>query len=100
MGNWQILPEREYLALLPSKDAIFFPNGKMADHKITDPRELGTRIRQRRRELGLTQVALADVSRVTPRLVGELERGKSTAQLDGTLRVLGSLGLDLYLRTR
>lgn len=80
--------------------AIFVPDGMMTDYKIMNSGELGAHMRRRRKELGLTQIQLADVSKVTPRLVGELEHGKSTAQLDGTLRVLGSLGLDLYLRAR
>jgi y4mF family transcriptional regulator len=72
----------------------------MNEWKISNANDLGARIRSRRVELRLTQVELADVARVTPRLVGELERGKSTAHLEGVMRILASLGLDLYLRTR
>lgn len=72
----------------------------MNEIKITKSADLGPRIRARRVELRLTQVELADVALVTPRLVGELERGKSTAQLEGVIRVLATLGLDLYLRAR
>ncbi|HEY8502523.1 MAG TPA: helix-turn-helix domain-containing protein, partial [Solirubrobacterales bacterium] len=61
---------------------------------------LGAMIRARRVELRLTQVELADVARVTPRLIGELERGKATARIEGILRILEVLGLDVYLRTR
>lgn len=67
---------------------------------IKDPVDLGTQIRARRKELGLTQGELADVSRVTLRFVSELERGKASAQYAGIQRVLGSLGLDLYLKPR
>lgn len=72
----------------------------MKEHKITNSQELGAHIRIRRTELRLTQIELADVARVTPRLVGELEHGKSTARLEGVMRVLAALGLDIYLRTR
>lgn len=72
----------------------------MNEHKITNAQELGARIRRRRTELHLTQVDLADFARVTPRLVGELEHGKSTARIEGVMRVLTALGLDIYLRTR
>jgi HTH-type transcriptional regulator / antitoxin HipB len=72
----------------------------MDETKITNADDLGTRIRARRVELHLTQVELADVARVTPRLVGELEHGKSTAHLEGVIRVLATLGLDIYLHTR
>ncbi len=67
---------------------------------IKDQFELGSQIRARRIEQGLTQGELADVSRVTLRFVSELERGKETAQYAGIQRVLASLGLDLYLKPR
>jgi HTH-type transcriptional regulator/antitoxin HipB len=72
----------------------------MTDAIIHDTEDLGRRIHDRRRDLGLTQIDLAGVARVTPRLIGELERGKPTARVDGVLRVLAALGLDLYLRSR
>ena len=72
----------------------------MSKHRIQTPEELGARVRGRRADLRLTQEELAAVARVTPRLLGEVERGKATAQFDGVLRILAALGLDLYLRTR
>jgi HTH-type transcriptional regulator/antitoxin HipB len=72
----------------------------MGEWRIDNPVDLGARIRARRLELGLTQIDLSGVARVTPRLVGELEHGKPTARLDGVMRVLGALGLDLYVHTR
>lgn len=54
----------------------------------------------RRTGLRLTQEDLAAAALVTPRLLGEVERGKTTAQLDGVLRILAALGLDLYVKTR
>jgi HTH-type transcriptional regulator / antitoxin HipB len=68
--------------------------------RIKTPVELGAAIRKRRTELSLTQEDLSAAARVTPRLLGEVERGKETAQLDGVLRILAALGLDVYLRTR
>lgn len=70
------------------------------EDRIHNPEELGSLIRKRRNALRLTQEELAAVASVTPRLLGEVERGKQTAQLDGVLRILASLGLDLYARTR
>jgi HTH-type transcriptional regulator / antitoxin HipB len=67
---------------------------------IKDSDDLGAAIRSRRRELELTQEDLADVARVTLRFVSELERGKESAQFAGIRRVLGALGLDLYLKPR
>jgi HTH-type transcriptional regulator / antitoxin HipB len=76
-----------------------FPNGKMDAH-VKTPEELGALIRARRNELKLTQEDLAGVALVTPRLLGEVERGKPTAQLDGLLRILAALGIDLFARPR
>lgn len=70
------------------------------DERLHTPGELGDVVRRRRRSLRLTQADLAGVASVTPRLLGEIERGKPTAQLDGVLRVLAALGLDLYARER
>ena len=67
---------------------------------IDSPLTLGTLIRGRRAELGLTQTELADVARTTLRFVSELERGKPTAQLNGALRVLAALGIMLEARSR
>jgi transcriptional regulator with XRE-family HTH domain len=72
----------------------------MIDERIQSPEELGVRMRQRRADLRLTQEELAAVAMVTPRLLGEVERGKKTTQLDGLLRILAALGLDLYLQAR
>jgi HTH-type transcriptional regulator / antitoxin HipB len=68
--------------------------------EIGDAIELGMRIRERRRELGMTQEEVAFSSSVTTRIISELERGKPAAQFATVLRVLGALGLDLYVDPR
>jgi HTH-type transcriptional regulator/antitoxin HipB len=62
---------------------------------VRDPRSLGAAIRaaRRRRGLRLEDVALAAGTGI--RFVSELERGKPTAQLDQTLRVLRAVGIRL-----
>jgi y4mF family transcriptional regulator len=67
---------------------------------IDNPETLGALIRKRRTELGLNQTELAAVARTTLRFVSEVERGKPTAQLDGVLRVLAALGIELEARAR
>lgn len=67
---------------------------------IDSPATLGALVREVRQDLGLTQTELADVARTTLRFVSELERGKTTAQIDGVLRVLDALGIVLDARTR
>lgn len=68
--------------------------------RIQNPQHLGAQIRQRRTDLRLTQEQVAAVARVSPRLLGEVERGKGTAQLNGLLRILNALGLDLHVSPR
>lgn len=72
----------------------------MDRQEIHDAVELGTRIRERRRALGMSQEQVAFSSRVTPRIISELERGKPAAQFATVLRVLAALGLDLYVDPR
>lgn len=70
------------------------------NERIQTPEDLGARVRSRRLELRLTQEDLAGVAGVSPRLLGELERGKPSAQLAGILRILEVLGLALVVRSR
>jgi y4mF family transcriptional regulator len=64
------------------------------------PRDFGQRIRERRKRLALSQSALADVVGVNRRVIGELERGKPSVQLDIAMRVAEAVGLDVELRER
>lgn len=54
-------------------------------------------VRLRRKELGLTQMELADLSGVSARFVYDLEKGKPTIALDRLLLVSSTLGLRLRL---
>jgi HTH-type transcriptional regulator / antitoxin HipB len=67
---------------------------------IDNSQSLGAAVRRRRVELGLSQSDLADVARTTLRFISELENGKASAQLDGVLRVLAALGIELVARPR
>lgn len=67
---------------------------------MTEAERLGEALRKRRKTLGLSQDDVAAVVGVNRRVVGELERGKATVQLDIVLRVAGALGLDVDLRER
>ena len=64
------------------------------------PAELGTRARQRRRALGLTQVTLADLAGCSPVFVHTLEKGKPGMRLDKVLDVMQALGLEIQLLVR
>ena len=67
------------------------------DSRILCMADLGKLIRQRRRELGMTQ---ADVSRLTDlsmRLIGEVERGKEHVAADKVLRLLAVLNMTMVI---
>lgn len=63
--------------------------------KIRTPSELGHLIRERRRELGLDQGALAARVGVSRLWLNEFERGKPRAAIGLVLRTLAALGLDV-----
>lgn len=58
-------------------------------------RRLGLAIRRRRKELGLTQEALAEFAGCGLAFLYDLERGKPSVRLDKVLDVLDVLGLEL-----
>jgi HTH-type transcriptional regulator / antitoxin HipB len=62
--------------------------------------DLGNTLRARRRELGLTQDEISGVIGVNRRVIGELERGKGTVQLQIAMEVARVLGLDIGLEPR
>jgi y4mF family transcriptional regulator len=81
------------------------PAGKMtatpqSATRISEAKQLGAAVRQRRRELGLTQEQIAGIAGVGVRFVSELERGKATAEIGKVLQVARRLGLDLWVAPR
>ena len=60
---------------------------------IRTTEHLGTVIRARRRQLGVTQKELAMTCGTGLRFIVDLERGKPTCQVGKTLQVLLALGL-------
>lgn len=67
---------------------------------IDSAEQLGALIRERRRELGLTQTEVAEVANTNLRFLSELERGKPTARLENVMRILATLGIELEARLR
>lgn len=63
-------------------------------------KDFGASLRARRRELGLTQSQVADVTGVNRRVLGELENGKATVQLQIALDAATTVGLDVQLTCR
>lgn len=61
-------------------------------------RSCATALQKRRQQLGLTQADVAARTGLNRRVVGEVERGKTTVRWDIVLRLSVALGLDLDLR--
>lgn len=62
---------------------------------ITNSKELGDAIRSERKRLKVTQKELAMTAGVGLRYLIELERGKTTARIEGVFKILQVLGLKL-----
>ena len=63
--------------------------------RVTEGAALGAALRSRRKRLGYTQEDLADMLGFSPRLVGEIERGRGTVGIDKELAFATALGVDV-----
>lgn len=63
--------------------------------KITSAKDLGSLIRQARKEQGITQSQLAAIAQVGERFIVDLEKGKPTCVIDKALKVAGLLNIKL-----
>lgn len=61
--------------------------------------EIGAKIRQIRKEQGVSQETLAGLAGTGQRYISELERGKETSRIREMLKVLDALGAGLYIGT-
>lgn len=66
------------------------------ERRITDTASLGLLIKERRRELGVTQADLAASCNCSTVFLSALENGKETAEVGRALRILNTLGLNLF----
>jgi HTH-type transcriptional regulator / antitoxin HipB len=57
-------------------------------------------VRSRRKELGLIQVELAELSGVSARFIFDIENGKKTLSMKHVLKVVTTLGLVMTLQLR
>jgi HTH-type transcriptional regulator / antitoxin HipB len=76
---------------------VIFPYRNHGEAVRYTPQEIGTLIRQTRRNLGVTQRDLALTSGTGLRFVIELEKGKQTCEIGKALTVLQTLGIKLTL---
>ncbi len=54
---------------------------------VTDAVSFGRILRRRRKELGYTQAFVAEISGLSVSFISDLENGKSTAELDKSIRL-------------
>jgi HTH-type transcriptional regulator / antitoxin HipB len=66
--------------------------------RIRTPREIGLLVRDRRKQIGVTQATLAERVGASREWIRQLEAGKAGLELGLTLRALGSLGLVIDAR--
>lgn len=63
----------------------------------TQIEQLGAMLRERRNALGVTQLELAEMCKVAPNTIIQIERGTGNARLTTLLRITDILGLHLDL---
>jgi HTH-type transcriptional regulator / antitoxin HipB len=64
---------------------------------ISSSKDIGKAVRAKRKADKLTQADAAALCGVGTRFLGELERGKDTAQIGKVIRILQGLGLELQI---
>ena len=64
---------------------------------IQNAKDFGQTIKKYRKQQGLTQIQLSAMANVSPRFVGELEKGKPTIELEKALHVAWMLGIKLKI---
>ncbi len=66
-----------------------------ADTRILRMADFGALVRQRRKELGMTQRDLSRLTGYSMRLIGEVERGKEHVAADKLLSILDVLNMTM-----
>lgn len=67
---------------------------------LTAAGDIGDLIRCRRKELGYTQEQVALLMGCSPRLIGEVERGRTTVAFQTLFDLAQGLGIDFTLKVR
>ena len=64
---------------------------------VKTPEELGVFLRKARKKAMLTQEEVSGLMNAGNRLIGEIERGKKTAQIGRVMEAVHLLGYDIFL---
>ena len=70
----------------------------MGKNIIRDTAELGQKVRELRRAQKITQTQLAGLANTGIRFISDLENGKETCHIGKVLRVIETLGVDMFIR--
>ena len=68
--------------------------------KINNTKALGETIRARRKELHYTQAYLAEFTGLSVTFISDVERGKTTAEIEKVIRLINVLELNLLVEKR
>jgi len=68
--------------------------------RVRSASDIGTTVRNKRKNDGLTLVEASGLCNVNYRFLSNLENGKPTVRLDKVLQVLAALGLELDIMER
>ena len=71
--------------------------GMIGKMKITDSKSLGSIIRERRKELKYTQAYVSEFTGFSISFISDVERGKPTAEIEKTIKLINILGLDIMV---
>ena len=69
-------------------------------NRVATAADIGTAVRKKRKEDGLTLADAAALSNVGYRFMSDLENGKETVQVGKVLKVLTALGLNMTIKAR
>lgn len=64
---------------------------------VKNIKEIGSLVRERRREMGFSQIDAAGLLGVGVRFLSELERGKESLAIAKVLQVLQGLGIQVWM---
>jgi y4mF family transcriptional regulator len=70
------------------------------NHSIMGIKELGRTLKQRRKDLGITQPHLAEIAGISKNTLYKLERGESNPSWEIVLKLMDVLGLSLQLEVK
>lgn len=68
--------------------------------RVKNAIDLGAEIKNRRKELGVTQSDLAEKTGLSASFISNIENGKDTAEIGKVMLLLSVLGLNMFVETR